>query len=222
MNTSFAPQSLSPEDTAIVGPVRVGVAQKNRFAQRFAATLVASILLTGFATAAPQPARPDFAAVAHAIEAWFGSQPDYQPGDLITRSQIETVLKKLDGAGVHVPDAESIAKLGLANDSFLVRELTTPAGRTFMRKLARDPSTFAHLDRLSTIPRGETLIRDLIREKGGDKLVEYLATTKGGQRMGSMMASVPGGGDLNKPTGRIYTVADFEAALKAALAKASP
>ncbi len=137
-------------------------------------------------------------------------------------AQLETILTKLDDAGVHVPDAESIAQLGLANDSFLVRELTTLAGRKFMRKLARNPSTFAHLDRLSTIPRGEKLIRDLIRDKDGDKLVEYLTTTKGGHKMGSMMAAVRGGGDLNKPTGRIYTVADFEAALKTALAKASP
>jgi hypothetical protein len=184
--------------------------------------LAAAILLTGFVNAAPQSASPDFAAIARAIEAWFGSLPDYQPGDLITRSQIATILKKLDAAGVHVPDAASITQLGLANDSFLVRELTTPAGRKFMRKLARNPSTFAHLDRLSTIPRGEKLVRDLIRDKGGDTLVEYLATTKGGQKMGSMMAAVPGGGDLNKSTGRIYTVADFEAALKTALAKTSP
>ena len=179
------------------------------------------MLLTGLVIAAPQTAKPEFAAVASAIEAWFGAQPDYQPGDLITRSQIETVLAKLDAAGVKVPDAGSIAKLGLANDSFLVRELTTPAGRKFMRRLARSPGTFAHLDRLSTIPRGEKLIRDLIRDKGGDKLIEYLATTKGGQKMGHMMAAVPGGGDLNQPTSRIYTVADFEAVLKAELAKTS-
>jgi hypothetical protein len=193
--------------------------QKLGFARRLATTLATAILLTGLVNAAPQPAAPDFAAIAKAIEAWFGSLPDYQPGDLITRLQIETILTKLDDAGVHVPDAASIAKLGLANDSFLVRELTTPAGSKFMRKLARNPGTFAHLDRLSTIPRGEKLIRDLIRDKGGDTLVEYLATTKGGQKMGDMMAAVPDGSDLNKPTGRIYTVADFEAALKSALAK---
>ena len=222
MVTSFAPLAICPRDAAIVGPVRARAVQKLGLARRLATALATAILLTGFVNAAPQPASPDFAAIAQAIEAWFGSLPDYQPGDLITRSQIETILTKLDAAGVHVPDAASIAQLGLANDSFLVRELTTPTGRRFMRKLARNPSTFAHLDRLSTIPRGEKLIRDLIRDKDGDKLVEYLATTKGGQKMGSMMAAVPSGGNLNKPTGRIYTVPDFEAALKAAWAKASP
>jgi hypothetical protein len=40
--------------------------------------------------------------------------------------------------------------------------------------------------------------------------------------MGSMMAAVPGGGNLNNPTGRIYTVADFESALQSSLAKKSP
>jgi hypothetical protein len=132
------------------------------------------------------------------------------------------VLKKLERAGVQVPDAGTIAELGLPNDSFLVRELTTPAGRKFMHKLSGIPEVYDHLDRLSEIPRGQKTITDMIREKDGDKLIEYLTTTKGGQKMGSMMGAVSGGVDLNKPTGRIYTVADFEEALKAALAKASP
>lgn len=164
----------------------------------------------------------DFGAVVHAVEAYFASLPDYQPGDMITRSQIEQVFGKLAAARLRVPDADAIAKLGLANDSFLVRELATPAGRKFMRKLARNPSTFSHLDRLSSIPRGEKLVRDLVNDKGGDKLVEYLATTKGGQKMGGMMAGVRGGSDLNKPTGRIYTVADLVTAMKAAFEKSSP
>ncbi|HEX3600359.1 MAG TPA: hypothetical protein VHU84_09475 [Lacipirellulaceae bacterium] len=180
------------------------------------------MVVTGYATGAPQPTAPDFSTIAQAIDGWFAAQPDYQPGDLITRGQIETVLKKLDDGGVHVPGAKSIAQSGLANDSFIVRELTTESGRKFMRKLARNPGAFAHLDRLSTIPRGEKTIEDLIRDKDGDKMIEYLATTKGGQNMGKMMSGVSGGVDLNKPTNRIYTLADFESALMAALASPSP
>jgi hypothetical protein len=89
-----------------------------------------------------------------------------------------------------------------------------------MRRLARNPGTFAHLDRLSSIPRGEKLIRDLIHDKDGDKLIEYLATTKGGKNMGNMMAAVPHGENLNTPTDRIYTVADLIVAVNEAYAGA--
>jgi predicted enzyme related to lactoylglutathione lyase len=78
------------------------------------------------------------------------------------------------------------------------------------------------LDRLSSIPRGQTIVHDLVRQKDGDRFVEYLTTTKGGQNMGGMMAQARGGVDLNKPTGRIYTADDLIAALKSALAKPAP
>ena len=187
---------------------------------RILATVGVAVLLTGIATAAPQPSPPDSAVVVGAVERFFASQPNYESGDLITRSQIEFVLTKLDDAGAKVPGAKKIAERGLPNDSFLIRQFSTPAGRSFMRKLSHTPGAFVRLDRLSAIPDGEKLIVDLMHDKGGYTLIEYLATTKGGQNMGAMMAAVPGG-DLNKPTGRIYTVADFVDAIKAAYAKAA-
>jgi hypothetical protein len=88
-----------------------------------------------------------------------------------------------------------------------------------MRKIAPRAGTYAHLDRLSTITRGETIIRDLVRTKDGDKMIQYLATTKGGKNMSGMMAQTRGGVDLNKPTGRIYTADDLVTALTKAIAK---
>jgi hypothetical protein len=214
--------ALDPEDSAIVEPVRAFETRKFVPPAGLCFALMAAMLWTGSSHAAPQSASPDFSTISRAIDRWFEAQPDFQPGDLITRTEIETVLTKLDAAGVHVPNATVISQLALANDSFLIRELTTSTGLKFMRKVARGPGAFDHLDRLSEIPRGQKIISDLIREKDGDKLIEYLATTKGGQKMGSMMGSVTGGVDLNKPTGRIYTVDDFKAALRAALTKKSP
>jgi hypothetical protein len=202
-------------DPAIRGPVRAPAAQIVGAAGRNAAAMCFVLLWPIIAAAAQPSGVPNVNSVTRAVQAYFASLPDYQPGDLITRSQIERVLTKLDDAGTAVPNADKIAERGLADDSFIARELSTPSGKKFMRKLARSPGTFAHLDRLSTIPRGEKLVRDLIRDKDGDKMIEYLATTKGGQKMGSMMAGVQGGTNLNQPTGRIYTVADLVAALRA-------
>jgi hypothetical protein len=178
-----------------------------------------AIYMADFVHAAPRPHAPDDRAVAKVVEEFFASQSGYQKDDLITRSQIEKVVAKLVSDGVKISDPGSIAKRGLGDDSFLVREFSTPNGKRFMRKIAPRSGAYSHLDRLSTIPRGESTIRDLMRTKDGDKMIEYLATTKGGRNMGGMMAQARGGVDLNKPTGRIYTADDLVTALKDAMAK---
>jgi hypothetical protein len=187
--------------------------------QRLLLSAALAIYMAEFILAAPRPKAPDDRAVAKVVDEFFASQPGYEKGDLITRSQIEKVVAKLVSHGVKISDPSSIVKLGLADDSFLVRELSTPNGKRFMRKIAPRSGAFSHLDRLSTIPRGQSVIHDLMVTKDGDKMIEYLATTKGGKNMGGMMAQARGGVDLNKPTGRIYTADELVAALKDATAK---
>ncbi len=188
----------------------------------FALAIVLAVYMTALAAAAQRTNPPDEQFLSQTVESYFASLSGYQRGDLITRSQIEKVIATLDGDGVRVPKADGIAKRGLADDSFLVRELSTAEGRRFMRKIARHGGAYSHLDRLSSIPRGQTLVRDLVRQKDGDKFIEYLATTKGGQNMGGMMSHARGGVNLNRPTDRIYTADDLIGALKTALAKTGP
>lgn len=177
-----------------------------------------AICTADFLVAAPRLSVPTDRAVAKVVEEFFASQPGYQKDDLINQSQIEKVVAKLVSNGLKIHDPSSIPKRGLADNSFLVRELSTPDGKRFMRKIAPRPGAYARLDRLSTISGGQSLVRDLIRQKDGDKMIEYIATTKGGKNMGGMMAQARGGVDLNKPTDRIYTADDLVAALKAATA----
>jgi hypothetical protein len=175
-----------------------------------------------FVVAAPRPHAMDDRAMAKVVEEFFAAQPGYEKDDLIWRSQIEKVVAKLVSDGAKISNSADIGKRGLSDDSFLVREFATPNGKRFIRKVAAEPGAYSHLDRLSTIPRGETTIRDLMRTKDGDKMIQYLATTKGGKNMGSMMAQARGGVDLNKATGRIYTADDLIAALKEAMPKPKP
>jgi len=176
--------------------------------------LVAAAFFFARELRAEEPARPEFAAVAQAVADRLASRQDYQPGDLLSQRHVAGAVEAVAGIGWAVPDAEKIVARALADDSFLVRELSRPAGRKFMRKIARHTGAYARLDRLSSISRGETLIRDLVRQKDGDKLIEYLATTPGGRNLGNMMAGTRGGGDLNKPTDRIYTADDLVATLE--------
>jgi hypothetical protein len=169
--------------------------------------------------AAPPTAPPDFTAAIQSVENHLRSSADYQPGDLLTQSQIEGALEQLRKDGWELSDPGPVVKAGLPDDSFLARELATPAGRKFMRKIARYPGGFSQLDRLSSISRGKMIVRDLIRRPGGDTFVEYLTTTNGGRKLGGMLAATPNGVDLNKPTGRIYTADDLISALQRSLAK---
>jgi hypothetical protein len=172
------------------------------------------LLLAAAASAAQQPAMPEFAVVTTAVEGFIATLEDYQAGDLVTQSQIAQALDKVRDAGWNVPEPDRIVQLALADDSFLARELSTPAGWKFMRRIARHQGAYARLDRLCSISRGETIVHDLVRQRDGHKLIEYLATTKGGRNLGGMLAGARHGQDLNKPTGRIYTADDLIAELE--------
>jgi hypothetical protein len=169
--------------------------------------------------ATAQQSLPDFKTVIQAVAEYAANLEDFERGDLFCQTHIAAALENVHKAGWEVPGADHIVKSGLADNSFLAKELSTPAGRKFMRKIARHPGAYSRLDQLSSIARGKTLVRDLIRKRDGDKLIEYLATTSGGHSMGSMLSGVQHGVDLNKPTGRIYTIDDLASVLKSAYAK---
>jgi hypothetical protein len=135
---------------------------------------------------------------------------------VISHGQVAGALASLKDDRFQSFAAEEILHLTLPDNSFLVTRLATPAGRRFMRKISDQPGAYARLDRLSSISRGQKLVNDLIRQKGGDELIRYLATD-GGRHLGQQLGATPGGVDINKPTGRIYTVEDLLAALKRAL-----
>jgi len=179
-----------------------------------AACTVACVLIAGSTHASPPAKTPDFDKETHALETYFASQPGYQNGDLLRRSQIEGVLKSVAEAGWKINNSAEIVALGLPDNSFLVRELSTPRGKKFMRKVAAQPGGYAHLDRLSSIPSGEKMVRYLISKPGGDEMITYMATTQSGHNLGKMMGGVRNGADLNKPTRRIYTADELLAVLQ--------
>jgi len=199
-------------DTLIQNRVRVATTLfRTTRVYRHCAGFLLCYLMAVAAAAEPST---EFSIVSQAVTDHFNSVPGHQAGDLISQSQIAAALEVVKQAGWADVKAKEIVQLGLADNSFLVREFSTPAGRKFMRKAARHAGAYTRLDRLSSIARGETIVRGLIRDKGGDKFIEYLATTKGGHNLGATLAGARGGADLNKPTSRIYTADDLVAVLK--------
>ncbi len=163
---------------------------------------------------------PKFSTVETWVNQQLRSRSEYQDGDLITQSDVEAVFRKLAGAGWKVADREQIEELLLADENPMVRELRTPAGRKFMRKVSPLPLGFDRVDRLVRLSDGPRLVRRLVKGPDGHKMLDYLTTQPGGKEMGQMLSRAPGGADFNRPTGRIYTAEQLLARLKQSLNRA--
>jgi hypothetical protein len=189
---------------------------------RATCALAAVLLIASTAAAqSTQPAkRPSFDAVTKSLTNYFASLKDYRAGDLVSQSVVEGALAHVaDTTGWKVSDQKEIVGRALADNSFLVSQLSTPGGRKFMRSLDKYGGSYPRLDRLSTVSGGQQFIKDMITRKDGYIMIEYLATTNGGRELGKMMAGAQHGVDLNKPTGRIYTADDLLNALKQSYGK---
>jgi len=148
---------------------------------------------------------PPFSEIRQTVLGYFEDQSDYRSGDLITREEVEPLLVRLQRKGLPLPDKKEILDGVPVKDEFLSEQLSTPAGRKFMRRISRYPDAYDRLDRLSRLPRGERTVRDLIRGPGGYKMIEYMTTAAGGKELGKMLSNAPKGKKFNAPTGRIYT-----------------
>ncbi len=148
---------------------------------------------------------PPFTEIRQTVLGYFENQPNYRPGDLITRKKVEPLLVRLQEMGLPLPEKKEILDAVPVEGGFLAKQLSTPAGRKFMRQISRYPDAYDRLDRLSRLPRGQQTVRDLIRGPGGYKMIEYMTTAAGGKELGKMLSNSPKGKKFNAPTGRIYT-----------------
>jgi hypothetical protein len=155
--------------------------------------------------AEPKPL-PPLSEVREIVLRHFALLPDYRPGDIIARSEVEPLFLQLQLIGWTVTDRKAILRKVPADNDFLIRKLGTSRGRKFMRRIANYPNAYDRLDRLSWLPRGRQTVHDLIHKTGGEEMIKYLTTASGGTELGKMLSKAPKGTNFNKPTGRIYTV----------------
>lgn len=157
---------------------------------------------------------PEFVHIEQAVRAHFKSLPDFQAGDIITRGQVEPLLRQEKLLGWLGTERRAILDHLLQDDDYLVAELRSPAGRDFVPQIAQYPNGLDRLDRLSRLNNGKKALQNVLRARDGYKLIETLATTPNGKALGKSLAKSPSGVDFNKPTGRIYTVDMLVAQLK--------
>lgn len=157
------------------------------------------------AAAPKKQSLPTLQAIEGVLARHFQTESEYQPGDIITRSQVESALDAVATLGWQVPGRDQLVKDALPDQAFLARSLRTEKGREFMKHIKQDPGAYDRLDRLTAMPHGRETIQALIRGPEGWKMIDYMTRTKGGQNLGLQLSSAPTGHDFNKPTGRIYT-----------------
>lgn len=158
-------------------------------------------------SAEPQgKAIPKWAEVRKAVVRYFEVLPEYQPGGILARGEVQPLQKVLKKQGWEVADWTSLVSRVPADDSFLVRRLRTRDGRKFMTQVYKYPHGYDRLDRVSQLARGHALVDELVRGPEGYKMIQYMTETTGGETMGSMLGNTPLGKDFNKPTGQIYTM----------------
>jgi hypothetical protein len=152
---------------------------------------------------------PTFAEVQKVVIRYFNADPDYKPGDLITREDVEPLLLQLQKLGLPLTDADKILARVHSKDDFLSQQLSTPNGRSFMRRIAALPDGYDRVDRLSRLPHGPETVRALVIGPDGDRMIDYMTKTKGGQELGRMLSNAPKGADFNAATNRIYTASQL-------------
>lgn len=157
---------------------------------------------------------PKLDQVLEAAEKHFKTLANYEPGDILSRGDVEPIFKRLEKLGWKVHDHKQLVEQVLPDDAFVVRQVRTAAGRKFMRQVARIPHGYDRLDHLSRLSDANTLIPRLVNGVDGYKMIEYLVEAPGGETMGRMLSNVPNGQNFNRPTGRIYTEKEFIARLK--------
>ena len=162
---------------------------------------------------------PDWSKLQQVASRHLATLPDYQPGDVIVKSNVMPMFDQFQQMGWNVTERRVIQRQLIKDSDFIARKLRTKNGKKFMRNIANYPGAFDRLYRMAALSGGRTLVNDLIAEPAGHEMIEYLTTSKGGKNMGTMLARAPKGSHFNKPTGRIFTEKQLLARLRECYAR---
>jgi hypothetical protein len=175
---------------------------------------IGSLLLGAQSVIAADQQLPTVDKINAIVQKSLARDASYQPGDLLTQSQVAVVLGEIKKAGWEVPATRELLARVPHDHEFLIRALRTGKGVGFMRRVASMPNGFDRVDRLSRLPNGQATIKQLIATPDGHKLIGYMTESSGGKQLGVQLAGTAAGGDFNKPTGRIYSAQQLLAELE--------
>ena len=130
--------------------------------------------------------------------------PGYEPGDLLSRKEIEPILNELADRGYVPPDPESARRAYLPETSPLVQVLRTPRGIEFMRAVGRQPEAYDRLERLSWSKIGRGLLADMVNSPDGKRVFEHMSSPAGAKLVESFSTGDAAAEGFRLPTGKIH------------------
>jgi hypothetical protein len=172
--------------------------------------ITGTLLLSGLGIPVFAVNTPSLASIKSVAEKHWQENPDYSPGDLISRGDVEAIFNELLDRGFPVNDiAEGLYDDFVPENSFLAQTLRTEKGRDFMRKVHALPRAYDRLERLSWIPAGQEILRELVEKPDGATLFKAMLEPDGLKATAAYLASDPRGKNYALPTGHIHTAAQF-------------
>jgi hypothetical protein len=180
--------------------------------------VIAQLLFAYSAAQAVPPKLPSWEDVRKIVDQQLNSVGDYQPGDLISRNQVDPIFDLLLRAGWTVRDRAEILNSVCSNRDAIVRQFRSGSGKQFMRQVSKSPLGYDRVDQIDRLTGGRTLgestIDLLISTPGGYKDILNLGNSSSKQIQTWMLAAGWRSLDFNSPTGRIYTEQAFLSRLK--------
>ena len=155
---------------------------------------------------------PSFGRVQQTVESYFQTM-NHRAGEIISTSQVASVLGTLKKLGWNVEDGQAILDATLDDQHVLVTTLRTASGKRLMSKISGRELMYDRLDRISMVSGGPQLIQDLVKLPDGEKY----AKPRSGGGVPDLLDLLPKNAsgktrriaDYHKPTGHLYTVTDL-------------
>ena len=155
------------------------------------------------------------------LQLYFAADRSYQPGDLITRSQLaefQVYLRTTHGTGLATKPRW--LNRTLPDNASLVT-IFHRGGRAVLRPAAARLGGYAELDRIARTGAGRKVIQQAIEEKSPEPLVRWVLEKR--QAATAKQPTSSDRKDRRAPAQRIYTAGDYLAAVQEGLrAQATP
>jgi hypothetical protein len=141
------------------------------------------------------------------VTKFFLNIPGFKEGDLITKTQVDSLLKHMSKQGwvVKPAEREAIIDRVLDDNSFMVQQLTTAKGRSFLNRIRNLPNGIDRVERIAEMPKGKRDVQALIyRVPDGHKWIEALTVPKNGVRLNQNFNRSAHGSKMYEETDRLY------------------
>jgi hypothetical protein len=177
-----------------------------------ALALAAPLAASDAKTPADKPL-PSFDAIKQIVERELAKRPFYQPGDLLSRSDLEPIVDALQSQGWPIP-TETFYDDVLPDSAPLVALLHSRSGRPFMRQVAGFPEVYDRLERMTWPYGGTKLLRQWMSDPEGVAHVKRLTTPEGIKQFERDFAQDDRSPNFGLPSGKIHTADELLAELK--------